>query len=203
MKLLSQQIRDLVQQAPTSSYAIAREAGIDKSSMSRFMNGGRLTMDKLDQLARVLGAVITAEVSLVPRPLEKGRPSQTKVEKPKMKKHQAQEWADHYAQDAHSNYFSSRRGVWYLDDLDCLLIYNNNPWSVDESIRDREMKRIERRLKEIGIKTLARGTGGEGYTVSLLIDCSRDRLDQVVHIGQEAAEWAYGEVVKLTTDAKK
>ncbi len=190
MKLLSQQIRDLVSQSPTSSYAIAREAGIDKSAMSRFMNGGRLTMDKLDQLARVLGVAVTSEVSLVPRPLEKGRPTVVR-EKHEMNRREAQRWAECFAQDAHDKHFSSRRGVWHIEDLDCLLLYNNNPYASDDSIRPREMKRIERRLKEVGIKILARGASECNYTVSLLLDCSQDRMPQVVTIAEEEALKAF------------
>lgn len=201
MKLLSQQIRELVEQTHASSYAIAKEAGIDKSAMSRFMNGGRLTMDKLDQLAKVLGVTITSEeVSPTPRPLEKGRPSQ-KVRKT-MDKKAAQECADYYAQDAFENYFESRRGVWYLKDVDCLLLYNNNPYQIDPSIRPKEMKRIEKRLKEVGVATLARGEGGntvngdseQSYSMTLLLDCSRDRMDEVIAIAKEETSKGMAEV---------
>ena len=113
MKLLSQQIRELVEQSATSSYAIAREAGIDKSAMSRFMNGGRLTMDKLDQLGKVLGVVVTPEVSVVPEPLEKGRPSisndkdsSMQTTRSRLTKPMAKKVADQFAERAHNHHFS-------------------------------------------------------------------------------------------------
>jgi len=73
MELLSQQIRMLVEKSSTSSYAIAQQAGIDKSAMSRFMNGGRLTMDKLDQLAKVLGiSVVQVSIAIKNEPFSQG-----------------------------------------------------------------------------------------------------------------------------------
>lgn len=190
MKLLSQQIRDLVDGSPTSTYAIARAADIDKSAMSRFMNGGRLTMDKLDQLARVLGVTVHLdEISRVPRPLEMGRPKQRKEKK--MTKQEAQKWADYFANDACENHFESRRGVWHIEDLDCLLLYDNNPYANDASRRPKQMKAIKERLKKVGIKTIACGGSkeevheGESYTVSLLLDCSQDRMNEVTEIAQE------------------
>lgn len=191
MKLLSEQIRDLVKESSTSAYAIARAAEIDKSAMSRFMNGGRLTMEKLDQLARVLGVTVSSdEISLVPRPLEKGRPKQKK--ETKMTKQQAQKYADAYANDAHDNYFESRRGIWYFEDLDCLVLYDNNPPANDDELRPKIMKLIQSRLKKVGIKTLACGgsdeklSNGDPYTVTLLLDCSRDRKNEVIEIATEA-----------------
>lgn len=150
-------------------------------------------MKKLDQLAIVLGAVVvTKGVSLVPRPLKKGRPFQKR--KSLMTKEQAQHLADFYAQDAFDSAFQSRRGVWHIEDMDCLLLYNNNPYEGDDSKRPNEMKRIEARLQKIGIKTLARGASARGaskdkidggdapYTVTLLLDCSDDRIHEVSEI---------------------
>ena len=190
MILLSQQVRELVERSSTSAYAIARAADIDKSAMSRFMNGGRLPMDKLDQLARVLGVTVSSgDISLIPRPLEKGRPKQKK--EIKMTRKEAQKWADYFANDFGENHFESRRGVWHIEDIDCLLLYDNNPYANDADRRPRQMKEITKRLKKAGIKTLACGGSedevheGEPYTVSLLLDCSRDRMDEVIEIAQE------------------
>lgn len=195
MKLLSQQIRDLVEGSSTSTYAIARAADIDKSAMSRFMNGGRLTMDKLDQLARVLGVTVHSdEISLVPRPLEMGRPKQRK--EIKMTKQEAQKLADYFANEAGENYFENRRGVWHIEDIDCLLLYDNNPYQNDPARRPKQMKAIQSQLKKVGIRTLACGGSkdklpdGNPYTVSLLLDCSQDRMDEVIEIAQEAVKKA-------------
>lgn len=200
MKPLSQQVRELVTEQPTSVYAIAKQAGIDKATMSRFMNGGSLTMGKLDRLASVLGIIVTSDVSLVPRPLVKGRPPKKPIRRKKMDVTTAKRWADHYAKDAFTNHFSSRRGVWHIQDLDCLVVYNNNPFGVT-SIRPREMQMIQDGANELGIATLARGEGGDvlnncqdRYTATLLLDCGSDRLNEVVSIVQTAADWAVKEI---------
>jgi len=204
MKFLSQQLRELVEKSATSPYAIGKAAGISKSAMSRFMNGGSMAMDKLDQLAAVLGVEITSQVSLVPRPLEKGRPSTKETARIKMNSKKAMQLAMHYAEDAFQNHFSSRRGVWHLELEDCLLVYNNNPFG-EPTIRPREMERIKVDLKAIGINTLARGEGGDAmsqcddkYTSSLLLDCGIDRMQEVVSVVQDAANWAIDEIEKHT-----
>lgn len=204
MKPLSQQIRELVVEQPTSVYAIARQAGIDKATMSRFMNGGALTMGKLDRLAGILGVSITSDVSLVPRPLAKGRPQKKQNRRNKMDAAAAKKRADHYAEDAFRNHFPSRRGVWHIEDLDCLVVYNNNPFRVPD-IRPRELQMIKDGLGLLGIETLAEGEGGdpltnsqERYTATLLLDCSSDRMDEVVSVIQNAADWAVNEM----TDAR-
>ncbi len=202
MALLSQQLRDLVRQTSTSAYAIAKEAGIEQSAMSRYMNGGRLTMAKLDQLAAVLGVYVTSQqVSTFPRPLEKGRPRKHVKGNEKMHKNRAQFLANLYAGEAFRNHFSSRRGVWHTEHIDCLLVFNNNPFEVDESVRPREMKRLEKRLKAAGIKTLARGVGGDkatpSYTATLLLDCSRDRMQEVIDIARQEAETAIAEIENI------
>lgn len=48
-----------------------------------------------------------------------------------MDKAEAQEMANKFAEDAHDNHFSERRGVWEIEDADCLVIFNNNPFSID------------------------------------------------------------------------
>ncbi len=196
MTPLSQQLREIVEKSPTSSYAIAREAEISKSAMSRFMNGGRLTMEKLDSLAKVLGVVVASEVSLIPAPLPKGRPSTKEKVKEKMNKSKADFWANHFAKQAHNDHFSSRRGVWEIEDLDCLLYYNNNPYK-DVTIRQREVKRIKAALSEAGIKVIGFGQSGEKlsgseekYTIAMLIDCSVDRMPEVVEIAHDASGFA-------------
>ncbi len=162
-------------------------------------------MDKLDQLASILGVTVISEVSLVPRPLEKGRPVTTKKEKPKMNAQLAQKFADGLAEDAYENHFSSRRGIWHIADIDCLAIYNNHPYGKDASARPRELSRIKKRLAAVGIKTLAMGSGGstdggdgQRYTVTLLLDCSVDREDEVVAIAQEETEKTTEELERTT-----
>lgn len=189
MNPLSQQIRDLISQSTTSTYAIARAADIDKSAMSRFMNGGNLTMDKLDKLAEVLGVIVTSEVSRVPMPLLKGRPKERI--KSNMDTQTADKHASRLARIAYRDYFSSRRGVWHIEDIDCLAYYNNNPFR-DPAIRQQELATIKDGLKNIGIEIIGQGFYGEDenlpeYTVALLLDCSADRLSEVTEIASSAA----------------
>ncbi len=192
MKPLSQQIRDLVSQSATSSYAIARAAEISKSAMSRFMNGGNLTMDKLDKLAEVLGVIVTSEVSFVPLPLVKGRPK--KLEKITMNKKKASETANQVANQAADKHFSSRRGILHIRDIDCLAYFNNNPYD-DPALRPRELSYLETELKKIGIKVIGRGASEDDYTVCLLLNCSVDRQTEVGEISVAAAEWMWDEIV--------
>lgn len=53
---LTDQIRHSVRQSELSHYEICRQTGIDKASMSRFINGRHgLSMAHLDKLAALLG----------------------------------------------------------------------------------------------------------------------------------------------------
>ena len=108
-----------------------------------------------------------------------------------MTRKEAQKWADYYAHEAFEHHFQSRRGVWHIDHLDCLLYYNNNPYNDDSTRRPREMRDTKKKLAERGIKTLATGgcnemlDDGSPYTVSLLLDCSIDRKEEVITIIRE------------------
>ena len=118
-----------------------------------------------------------------------------------MMKKEAQHWADYFAQDANEKHFESRRGVWYIEDLDCLLLYDNNPYSSDPTRRPREMRQIRKRLKAAGIETLACGGSRddddvEPYTVSLLLDCNSDRIEEVCDIAQEVVIGGYTQQIK-------
>ncbi len=212
MKLLSEQIRDLVKQSATSPNAIARAAGIDSASMSRFMKGGNITVNKLDQLAKVLGVIVESEVSSIPLPPDKGRPKEKEMLIRIRSRSEAKEIADHFANDAALNHFSSRRGVWHLESYDRLLfIYNNNPWAIDPQIRIRELARVRRRLNDCGIKILAEGCSSEewehgdfkeAYTKGFLLACGEDRQDEVESIVWQEAGRAREEVQSLISAVK-
>lgn len=211
MKLLSEQVRDLIRASTSSPYAIARAGGIDSTSISRFMNGGNITVSKLDQLAKVLGLVVETEVSFVPRPLEKGRPVK-KEKKMSLARLPFELKLDAHslAKEAYTEHFSSRRGVWNIEDLDCLFIFNNNPFYIDSKARPRELRRIIKRLRNAGIMVLARSSYGEGlvdcnekYTVGILLDCSTDRMNEVADIVQEEAWRSRSEVTEFALSKKK
>lgn len=65
--MLQDQIRELIRQQPCSNYRIAKLANINKSSMSRFMNGKSFNGDTLDRIATVLGLQIQATIQNPPR----------------------------------------------------------------------------------------------------------------------------------------
>lgn len=155
-------------------------------------------MDKLDQLAKVFGLVVTPEVSSVPLPLEKGRPNTKTKDKVSMlkerkalSKEQAHDLAVRVAEKAFSDYFPDRRGVLNLQSIGVIAVYNNNPFH-DPTIRPRETKRLTERLAGIGIHVLAQGFGGEKlqnsdekYTAALVLDCDEDRMSEVLDIVDE------------------
>jgi transcriptional regulator with XRE-family HTH domain len=196
MATLSEQIRNFVKESPMSPYAIAKEAEIEKSTMSRFMNGGALTMQKIDQLAKVLGLVVSSEVTLR-KSVERGRPKMLKEVSKKLSRLERVELADQMSDKAHNEWFSDRRGVAYLSSYGLLFAYNNNPWADGPKYRRSELERVKARLKSIGIKILAEGQGsekiedqnyeGEAYTIGWLLDCDEDRTDEVLQIIAEEA----------------
>jgi plasmid maintenance system antidote protein VapI len=52
---LSQQLRELIGEAGPSVYELARDAGVDRSVLSRFLAGKRtITLETADRLAAVL-----------------------------------------------------------------------------------------------------------------------------------------------------
>lgn len=185
MKPLSEQVRVLVRQSTTSAYAIAREAGIEKSAMSRFMQGGTLTMQKLDQLGLVLGLIAKSEVSSVPKPLERGRPK-----KDENKMIAATKTANTIAQEAHTEHFSSHRGFW--EDCGNLVYYNNHPYSMAPKLREEENERIIKALRKLGVRRVQKGQHGpvidgssELYTTVLVIPTVGKDIDAIRDAVQE------------------
>ena len=159
-------------------------------------------MDKLDQLAKVLGISVVQVDSQVKRPSTKGRPRKGKVEKMQKSvsftKKDYEGLAHRAARDAFEDELSTRRGVWFYEDWGVLVVFNNNPFN-DTSVRRKEIATLVRELKKIGVKTIARGQygdmlddGKERYTQTLVLDCANDRLQEVVDLVDEigsAASW--------------
>ena len=108
-----------------------------------------------------------------------------------MKKRTALRIAMREARYAGTTLFSSRRGVYHLEKEDCLVLYHNNPYECDPSIRLMEIDRLVHHLAYVGIRTLAQGGyanvpgSDQPYTITLLLDCSVDRLEVVSKIGEE------------------
>ena len=65
--MMQEQIRELIRQQPCSTYRIAKLSDINKSSMSRFMNGQSLSGQSLDRIAIVLGLQLQATIQNPPR----------------------------------------------------------------------------------------------------------------------------------------
>jgi DNA transposition AAA+ family ATPase len=71
---LTDQVRQAASKCGASQHALAREAGIDKTALSRFVSGQRgLSMEALDALADVLRLSIVADGPIkLPPPLKPG-----------------------------------------------------------------------------------------------------------------------------------
>lgn len=94
----------------------------------------------------------------------------------RMKKKDWAEFAACCAHHAHTNWFASRRGSWYFEDLDVVVLYNNNPYAGHPTLRDEELAEFRERLRAEGIKELAYATYPEcGYSYALVVDAGRDR----------------------------
>lgn len=99
-------------------------------------------------------------------------------------------WAKFFARDANENHFSSRRGVWFVDNTrPFLVIFNNNPYRIEplskQTRRDEETATFRQWLKKEGIKELAYATYPEtgeeaGYTYAMLLDAGKDRQADVM-----------------------
>ena len=81
------------------------------------------------------------------------------------------------AEDAHVNWFPTRRGAWYINDLDAVVVFNNHPYEDQPALRDEEVAEFRRRLAAEGIEELAFATYPEdGYSYAMVLDASFDRL---------------------------
>ena len=89
------------------------------------------------------------------------------------------------ARDAHLMWFSSRRGVWYFEDCDVLVLYNNHPYK-HPTLRAEELAEFRGRLRADGIEELAYATyPDDGYTYALVVDAGRDRERHLAAIMRE------------------
>src|SRR5262249_8078751 len=154
------QLRQAIESSGVSRYVLARSVGVSDSALSRFMSGERgLNLASLDKPADALGLEIIINVQKVPRPSPRGR-RRVKEKEMITKKTRAswQSLAGILARDAHENYFSSRRGVWYLEDERVLCLYNNNPYEQFPALRDQELAEFRRRMRTEGFEELAYAT---------------------------------------------
>jgi hypothetical protein len=86
-----------------------------------------------------------------------------------------------FAREMHEENFQSRRGTFGLEDVDCVVVYNNNPWADYPTLRDEETADFRILLDRHGIKELAYATypppghESEGYTYAMILDA---RMEQ-------------------------
>jgi hypothetical protein len=55
------QIREAVKSSGMSRYLLSQQSGVDEGALSRFVHGAGLSMESLDQVAEVLGLVVTVQ----------------------------------------------------------------------------------------------------------------------------------------------
>jgi transcriptional regulator with XRE-family HTH domain len=130
MGTFSDQIRDAIEASGVTRYALAKQAGIAESALSRFMSGKQsMSLATLDRIAETLGLQVIVGVPEVRKSRKPGRP---KKEKPKMQQLKCltkSEWgllAANAAMDAHENHFPSRRGLYVVEGVG-VVYYDNNP----------------------------------------------------------------------------
>lgn len=97
------------------------------------------------------------------------------------------EQARHWAKDAYQAHFPSRRGIFFVEAQNVLVLYNNNPWARHRELRELETAEFRRSLAAAGIKELAYATypleGGKdaGYTYAMILDASEDKIEWVAN----------------------
>jgi hypothetical protein len=105
------------------------------------------------------------------------------------------------AMDAAENYFSSRRGVWKIENRKYCFLYDNNPYTNYPDRRAEEWAEFRRHMEEAGIEELAfveyppplpdqPPSDDDGYTWGMLI-------------GTEDIEWiisTFGRVLQESDD---
>jgi transcriptional regulator with XRE-family HTH domain len=193
LETFSEQLRKIIEECGTSRYALCQQAGISEAVLSRFLAGKQgITLATLDKLATALGLSLSAPIGRAPRRKPRGRKPRRGA-KVKMTDAEWKNFASFTAEDAYENHFPSRRGVWYFEYLDVLVLYNNNPYANFPTLRDEETAEFRRRLAAEGIKELAYATypvGGEsdGYTYAMVIDAGQDREKWVADTMYEILE---------------
>jgi len=196
----SEQLRQAVADCGTTRYSLAKQLGVPESSLSRFVAGKQgLSLPTLDKLVELLGLEFVGTVQQVaraePRGRKKAATKEPSKEKTMMKKKDWAKFAATCAQNAHQDWFSSRRGTWYFEDYDVVVLYNNNPYERHPALRDEELAEFRERLRVEGVKELGFATFPEsGYTYAMIIDASRDREQFLADLMRDITLKALGRV---------
>jgi transcriptional regulator with XRE-family HTH domain len=190
MTPFSEQIRNAIRNAGVSRYAIAKQANISESALSRFMSGEQsMSLATLDGIAEALGLEVIVGVSAVKKSRKPGRPK--KLEKPEVKTLQKltrREWAElaaYAAKDAFENNFSSRRGVFVIEGAG-IVYYDNNPFKLphDQDARENLISEFRAYLKRSNLKEKASAywpVSGEDkdYTFAMVIEAEEVMLEAI------------------------
>lgn len=82
-----------------------------------------------------------------------------------------------YARLMHKEHFDSRRGVFYDEDMDWCVHYNNNPYAVEPQIREIEIVTIERWCKEHDIEILGMAYyPKDRYSFAMVLATANEKL---------------------------
>jgi hypothetical protein len=100
-------------------------------------------------------------------------------------------FAEACAWDAHENHFPTRRGIWFITNMEnVVVLYNNNPYAKGRHYRDEETDRIRERLAVEGMEEVAyvtyppEGEEQAGYTYAMVIRATEEQqrvLEQIVY----------------------
>jgi hypothetical protein len=94
--------------------------------------------------------------------------------------------------------FSTRWGVFPIEDADVLCFFNNHFYRKYPTLRDEEMAKLKERLEEVGIQQLGYATyptagPDDGYSCAMVLQASVDQEQLVVEtfeqILEESWEW--------------
>lgn len=141
MTLLSDQIREAIARSGVSRYALAEQAGIAESVLSRFVSGKQgIASSSLDKIAEVLGLQVSVFVQEFRKSRKPGRPKKETPKMPEERSVTQPEWdllAQDAAKDAHDNNFPSRRGLYAVENVG-IVYYDNNPFKLPREQDRRE-----------------------------------------------------------------
>jgi transcriptional regulator with XRE-family HTH domain len=187
MRAFSDQIRDAIRASSLTCYALAKQAGIAESALSRFLSGKQsMSLATLDKIAETLGLQVVVGVPEARKRRGPGRPKKEEPKVQRLKRLTRSEWgwlAANAAKDAHENNFSSRRGLYVVEGVG-IVYYDNNPFKLPREQDPREDLIAEFRgfLKRSGLKEKASAywpVSGDSkdYTFAMAIEAQEFMLE--------------------------
>ena len=80
------------------------------------------------------------------------------------------------AKEAHEERFERRRGAWYHEDLEVVVLFNNNPYVLHPESRDKEVALFRAWLREVEFEELgfAKYPVQTGYSYAMVIRATKD-----------------------------